>query len=268
MALITTAWLMGSEPDVPETTISVTCQAVAEDLTIPAGDYYPWDSTAANSALDTLSNVLETHSQISIGDISPVLGRDRIPRFTGPFAFSINSWSDLTFRNILGFTGTEAIAGTTQAAAGFSRYLWSPGRCEIPDAPLGSHGLPYKDTAKGMSGDGVVIATTQNTGHKNRFQFRLVQAARVMTASELSGEYASFWDTVVSRYYRWKLYRDVTEEDTAADATDAALVSAEVIGPYKWLRSDGLDEFEYERSVSRVELFSPVEIPCLLVSEY
>ena len=89
-----------------------------------------------------------------------------------------------------------------------------------------------------------------------------------MTASELSGEYASFWNTVVSNYYRWKLYRDVTEEDTATDTTDAALVSADVIGPYKWLPRDGLDQFEYERSVSRVELFSPVEIPCLLTSEY
>ncbi len=268
MALITTAWMLGSEPDVPETTISVTCQAITEDLTIPAGDYYPWDSTAANSALDTLSDVLETHSQIGIGDISPVLGRDRIPRFSGPFAFSINSWSDLTFRNILGFTGTEAIAGTTQAAAGFSRYLWSPGRCEIPDAPLGSQGLLYRDTAVGMSGNGVVVRTTNNTGRKNRFQFRLVQRARVMTPTEGPGEFASFWEAVVSRFYRWKLYRNVTEEDTATDTTDAALVSADVLGPYKWLTSTGLHEFEYERSISRVELFSPVELPCLLVSEY
>lgn len=267
MTLITTAWLMGSEPDVPATTISVTCNAVTEDLAIPAGDYYLWDSTAANSALDMLSDVLETHSEIGIGDISPVLGRDRIPRFTGPLAFSIDSWSDLTFRDILGFTGTEAFASTTQAAAGFSRYLWSPGRCEIPDAPLGSQGLPYKDTAKGMSGDGVVVATTNNTGRKNRFQFRLVQSARVMTSAESNGEYVAFWDAVVSRYFRWKLYREVTEEDTAVDTTSANLLG-EVLGPYKLLQRDGLDEFAYSRSLSRVELFSPVEIPCLLVSEY
>lgn len=266
MALITTAWLMGSEPSVPATTISVTANAVSEDIVLPAGDYYPWDSTAANSALNQLHDALESHSEIT--SCTARIGRDRIPRFTCDIAFTIDSWSDLTFRNILGFTGTEAIAGVTQAAAGFSAYLWSPGRCEIPDAPLGAQGLLYKDTAVGMSGDGVVVATTSNTGRKNRFQFRLVQVARVMTAAGENGEYATFWDTVVSNYYRWKLYRDITEEDTAVDTTDAGLGSADVIGPYKLRSQGGLDEYAYARSVSRVELFSPVEIPSLLVSEY
>lgn len=266
MALITTAWIMGSEPDVPATTISVTANSVTEDLVIPAGDYYPYDSTAANSAITTLETTLETHSELG-GSVTAIIGRDRRPRITTPGAWSINSWSDLTFRNILGFTGTEAVAGATQTAAGFSRWLWSPGRLEIPDAPLGSQGLPYHDTAVGMSGDSVVIATTNNSGRRNRFLFRYVQAARVMTSSGSPGEYAEFWDRVVRRFYRWKLYRNLTEEDSGTDATQAVL-SGEVLGPYKLTAPSGLVELGYTREISRVELFSPVEMPCILVSNY
>ena len=98
--------------------------------------------------------------------------------------------------------------------------------------------------------------------------FRYVASGRVMTADALPGEYERFWDAVIRRFYRFKLYRTVTEEDTLADATDAALVSAPVLGPYKLLRTDGLIEFAYSREVDRVEMFSPVELPVLLVGDY
>jgi hypothetical protein len=266
MALITTDWFLGSEPDVPATTISVTANAVTEDIVIPASDYYPWDSTAANSALNQLHDALESHSEIA--SCSAFYGRDRLPVFTCNISYAINSWSDLTIRNILGFTGTEAIAGTTQTPSGLSSYLWSPGRCGIPDAPLNSQGIPYKDTAVGMSGDATVIATTNNTGRKNRFVFRRVKNTRVMTSQELAGEYVSFWDDVVSPFYRFKVYRDITEEDTLADDTQVNLGAATVLGPYKWLRGDGQSEFEYVREISRVELFNTVDIPCILVDDY
>lgn len=264
MALITTAWLFGSEPDVPATTIAVTANAVTENIVLPASDYYPWDSTAANSCLNQLHDALESHSEIT--SCSAFYGRDRLPRFNCDISYTIDSWSDLTFRNILGFTGTEAFASTSQVPAGFSDYLWSPGRCEVPDAPLGSQGIPFHDTAVGMSGDNVVIATTSNSGRKNRFVFRYVKNDRVFTADELPGEYQRFWDTVVRRFYRWKLYRDITEEDTATDATIAPL-TGEVIGPYKWLHVGDVS-FDYKRETERVELFNQVEMPCLVVDEY
>ncbi len=264
MALITTAWILGSEPDVPATTIEVTANAVTENIVLPASNYYPWDSTAANSALNQLHDALESHSEIT--SCTAFFGRDRLPVFTCDIAYSIDSWSDLTFRNILGFTGTEAFSALTQTPSGFSDYLWSPGRCEVPDAPLGSQGLPYHDTAVGMSGDNVVIATTSNSGRKNRLVFRYVRNARVFTADELPGEYQRFWDVVVRRFYRWKLYRDITEEDTAADATQTPL-TGDVLGPYKWLHTGDVS-FDYEREISRVELFNQVEMPCLLVDEY
>lgn len=267
MALITTAWIMGSEPDVPETQIDVTANAVTETLTIPAGDYYMYDSTASNSAVDALETALETHSEIGFGGCTAYLRRDRLPRFQCGLNFTIDSWSDLTIRNILGFTGTEAFAASLQVPSGLSSYLWSPGRCEIPDAPLGSQGLPYHDTAVGMSGDAVVTATTNNSGRKNRFLFRRVMNTRVMLANETAGQYVSFWDAVQRRFYRWKLYRDITEEDTAADDT-AAVLSGEILGPYKWLRQPGVMDFEYRREISRLELFNTVEIPALLVDEY
>ncbi len=265
MALITTAWLMGSEPNVPETDIDVTANAVTETITLPASDYYPWNSLAANSALNQLHNALESHSEIT--SCSAFYGRDRLPRFTCDVSYSIDSWSDLTFRNILGFTGTEAFSALSQVPSGFSDYLWSPGRCEIPDAPLGHPGLPYHDTAVGMSGNNVVVATTNNSGRKNRFRFSYVKAGRVMTADQLPGEYERFWDTVVRRFYRWKLYRDITEEDTDTDATQAIL-TGDVLGPYKLLRDGGVVELGYAREVPSVEMFSPVELPCLLVEEY
>ncbi len=258
---------MGSEPNVPETQIDVTCNAVTETLTLPASDYYPWDSTAANSCINQLHDALESHSEIGIGGCTAYIGRDRLPRFIVAQNFTIDSWTDLTFRNILGFTGTEAFAATTQIPSGFSNYLWSPGRCEVPDAPLGSHGLAYHDTAVGMSGDNVVVATTNNSGRKNRFLFRRVTNDRVMTANEIPGQHSLFWETVQRRFYRWKLYRDILEEDTAVDATQATL-TGDVLGPYKWLVPSGTIEYEYTREISRLELFNTIEMPCLLVDEY
>lgn len=266
MALITTDWVFGSEPDVPATTISVTANAVTEDIVLPASDYYPWDSTAANSALNQLHNALESHSEIT--SCSAFFGRDRLPVFTCDLSYSINSWSDLTFRNILGFTGTEAIAGTTQTPSGFSSYLWSPGRCHVPEAPLESQGLPYKDTAVGMSGDAVVIATTNNTGRKNGFRWGRVYNTRVLTSSEGVGEFVNFWDEVLSNFYRFKIYMGITEEDTDADDTQVNLGAPTVLGPYKWLRGGDLSEFEYSREVSRLELFNTIEVPAILVDEY
>lgn len=267
MALIQTAWLMGSEPNVPETQIDVTANAVTETLTLPASDYYPWDPTAANSCINQLHDALESHSEIGIGGCTAFIGRDRLPRFTCGNAFSIDSWTDLTFRTILGFTGTEAFAATTQIPSGLSNYLWSPGRCEIPDAPLGSQGLPYHDTAVGMSGDAVVVATTNNSGRKNSFRFNLVQNTRAMLGNEIPGQYSLFWGAVVRRFYRWKLYRDITEEDELVDATQATL-TGEVLGPYKLLRQSGVLELDYQRELTRLELYNTVELPALLVDEY
>ena len=264
MALIQTAWLVGSEPNVPETTIEVTANGTTEDLTLPGNDYYTWDGAASHSALTTLGTVLTTHSEI--GSCTALIGRDRRVRLTCDVAFSIDSWTDLTFRDLLGFAGTEAFTSVTQTA-GLSDYLWSPGRCEIPDAPLGSQGLPYHDTAVGMSGDAVVTATTNNSGRKNRFLFRYVEAARVMSANSTPGDYERFWDRVVLRYFRFKLYREIVEENTGTDATDANLLG-EVLGPYKLLRSDGVLSMPYQREIDRVELFSSVELPCLLVGDY
>ncbi|MEL6706334.1 MAG: hypothetical protein AAFP15_18870 [Bacteroidota bacterium] len=264
MALITTAWLMGSNPSVPETTLDVTANAVTETLTIPAGGYYPYDSAAASSAIDTIRTVLLTHSQISA--VTAIIGRDRRPRITADVAYSIDGWSDLSFRELLGFTGTEAFSQATQEAAGFSNYLWSPGRCEIPDAPVGSDGLPYHDTAVGQSGDRVVIATEHNFGRTNGFRFPFCRNARVATADELPGEYIGWWDAVQRRFARWKLYREVTEEGTDPDATQATLTTS--IGPYVWRTSEQPIRFAYSRDIERVELFNTVTIPAVLTDDY
>lgn len=266
MALITTSWIMGSAPAVPATTIAVTANSVTENIVLPASaGYYPWDSTAAHSALDQLHDALESHSEIS--SCTAVIGRDRRPRFTCDLSFTIDSWSDLTFRDVLGFTGTEAFAAVTQTPSGNSAYLWSPGRCEIPLAPLGSNGVPYADTARGMSGDLVTVATTNNTGARNAFEWRRVYSERVMTASELSGEHVSFWNAVQRRFARFKLYRDVTEENAPPDATQAVL-TGDVLGPYVWDNPSGAIQFAYEREVERLELFSTINIPVLLTREY
>lgn len=266
MALITSAWLLGSAPEVPATSIDVTANAVTETIVLPASTgYYMWDVTAANSALNQLHDALESHSEIT--SCSAIIGRDRRPRFTCDLAYTIAGWTDLTFRDVLGFTGTEAFAATTQMPASDSRYLWSPGRCEIPSAPLGSLGVRYHDTARGMSGDLVAVATTNNSGRRNSFRFRRVYSTRVMTASELPGEHAAFWDAVQRRFARFKLYRDVAEEDAVADATATSL-TGEVLGPYVWDYPSGEISFAYDREIDNVELFSTVNIPVIVTSEY
>ncbi len=264
MALITSAWLMGSDPDVPSTDIEVTMNAVTETLSIPAGPYYVQDTSITRSAANALRTALLTHSEA--GTISCFLRRDLLIQLDSSVSMTIDSWSDTTFRDVLGFGGEEGIAFTSLNTLNQSRYLWSPGRCEIPDAALGTQGLLYKDTQMGMSGDRVAIATTNNTGRRNRFQFRAVYAERVHTTSEAGGEYYAWWDQVQSRFYRFKLYREVTEE-TTTDATSANL-NGEVLGPYVWEPSGTPITFEYSRVVQTVELLNNVEIPVLLQDEY
>ncbi len=266
MALITTAWIMGSVADVPLTTFDVTANAVTESFSIPAGSYYPWDITAANSALNQLHDEIESHSEITT--CSAFFGRDRLPRFTCDVAYTITNWSDTTIRELLGFTGTEAISATSQVPSGLSDYLWSPGRCEIPDAPLGALGLPFHDTAVGVSGDQVVVATTNNSGHRNRFLFKQVYNERVYTSDQLPGEHVRFWDAVQRRFARFKLYRNITEEDSATDATVVNLGAADTIGPYVWQTPDTPVSYDYTREVSRLELFNTIDLPVIAASEY
>jgi hypothetical protein len=266
MALVVTSWVMGSDASVPETTITVTANAVTEAIVIAAGGYFPFDGTAAQSAAHALATALQSHSEITT--CTPLLGRDRLIRITCDLSFTIDAWSDLTLRNVLGFTGTEAFAAVTQTA-GRSAYLWSPGRCEIPDAPLGCDGIPYADTARGMSGDAVVIATTHNTGKKNSLRWSMVEVERVMTVAELPGEFLRWWHLCGITFARWKVYRDITEETTATDSTDAGVISASVLGPYALdMDGSGPMEMDFARSEERMDLFADIEIPGILVSAY
>lgn len=262
MPLITSSWLIGENPSVPATTIDVTANATTETLAIPAGAYYVYDSTATRSAVDTLATVLETHSQIA--NATGIVRRDLLCQVSANVSYTIDSWSDLSFRDVLGFAGTEAFAGTVQVA-GRSRYIWSPGRCEIPDAPLGSQGLLYYDTSVGASGDRVVVSSTHNSGRKNRFQWRRVYNARVATASESNSEYLSFWNAVVRRFWRLKLYREITEE-TGADAT-AAVLAQTPLGPYSWDSREFPVRFDYTRELESVELLNSIELPVVLTND-
>ena len=265
MALITTSWLMGSIPGVPETEIEVTANGSTETLTLPASDYYPWDGAAVNSALNQLHDALESHSQIT--SCSAFYGADRRPRFICDIAYSIDSWSDLQFRDLLGFSGGEAFSNTDQVPTHNSAYLWSPGRCEIPDAPLGANGLPYYDTARGMSGDLVTVATTNNSGSRNRFEWRRVFSERVMTSSLNNREYHAFWNAVVRQFANFKLYRNITEQDYGTDDTLTSL-NGEVLGPYVWDNASGRIQLEYVREVERLELFNTITLPVLLADGY
>ncbi len=266
MALITTSWLMGSAPAVPATDIDVTANAVTETITLPASaGYYPWNSTAAYSALNQLHDALESHSEIA--SCSAIITRERRPRFTCDVAYSIDSWSDLTFRDVLGFNGTEAFSALAHQPSADSAYLWSPGRCENPLAPLGSQGLPYHDTARGMSGDLVAVATSHNEGRRNAFNWRRVYSDRVMSAAEDPTEYVAFWDSVVRRFARFKLYRNITEETVGPDTTQAIL-TGEVLGPYVWDNASGPVEMGFVREVERLELFNTIDLPVLLTNEY
>lgn len=274
----TTSWAIGSHPAIGATTITIDAGSGNEELDVITEEQgvYLYDGGSAYDALTLLQTAIRSNPSDDLDNTVVYLTRDRKVRIEfissapDPVFVDIISWGGAgatAFQTLLGFTGTEITTGITEfTAPETSPYLWSPNARETSTmARRGELGAPYKDTAVGMSGTRVVVATTNNTGYANNYIWRNVENPRYWSATPDWGEYYVWWDYVQSTFRRFKLYSDVNELDASTEA--ATLATG--LGPYiyRWGGDTPLS-FPFHREIEYQEFLHAVEIPVVVTDEY
>lgn len=262
----TSSVLLGSHPAILGTTISVTANAVAENLVWTEASAYLDHPTASLSLLDSLATLLNTHSELS--DVACFVTLSGLVRFTSSVAFSVTSWGTETLiRDLLGFTGT-LVSATAHLAPGPSPLIWIPGKPDSSLGRLGSDGILAKDTHSGRSAPGQVVTTENNSWYRNEFSWGWLDVDRVQTIPESNGTWASWWDEVFSRSRRFNLYRDVTwdetDDTTAIDLTGVRLPSTNAY----IRRNEGPMERPHDRRIENLEKFCRVKLQVETAVEY
>lgn len=259
--------LMGSRPAIPATTIGVTANAVAENLSWTEMDGYLYHPTGALSVITVLQTLLNTHSELS--DVLITITRSGRIRITSSVAFAVTSWGlDTTLRDILGEGGT-LVSSTAHVLDTVSPLVWIPGKRDSSAARLESNGILVTDTHAGRSGPGQVVATRNNTWRTNTFSWEYVDVSRVETVPDSNGTWAVWWRDVASLYRRFNLYRDVTYDD--ADTTTAMSFGGTRLpssDTYIMRAEDGAIERPHNRQIPFIERFCRVEFAVETAQEY
>lgn len=256
------AWLIGSDSAVPATTLGVTAPGL-ENRVVPAGPYYLFDNGSTFDLLQAVEDALNGHTGLT--DVSVFLKEDRTVRITSSVAFGLTWSANLTIRDYLGFTGTLS-SNTVHDAPLVSKLMWSAGKCETPSARLGAIGVEVFDVSVGQSGPGTVRAASFNSYAVNTFSWRYVPNARVWTNSELGGEHHEFWKSVLRKFLRWKLWRNVNE----SLSTTAASFAAGSLGPYIMRATDrgGGLSYPYDRELPNIESLNSIVVDAVQTLEY
>lgn len=262
--MATGSWLIGSYETMPAQTWSVTANAVTEDVTIAAGNYYLEDTTTSRSLCEAAQTALNSHSQVA--DATVVLGRDRLVHIDCSVALAID-FTDTVARNMLGFQA-NLLSATGHDASLISRYLWVPDKPESPEeAILGVEGYTVKNVRAGLSGlNGHVVITQNDERVYNNFFWDCLLPDRFWTTNELGGEWHEFWDTVVSQGLRFKLYRNATNDETSETAVN--ITAGNQLGPYKYRFSGGRTQFDVRRKQPLADANFRVELPVIVVEDY
>ena len=254
--MVTTAWVLGSIQDMPARLFDID----AVEKTVAAGDYYLRDGTSGISLLSTL----ETQIKSEVASASVFLTRAGKVRITATPTFTID-WTSTDLRDALGFTGNLSGA-TNYTAPNLSPYFWSPGVTESPQqAPLGSTGAYVTDAVVAESASSVTV-TEHNNWRENAFRFTYIDASRYHTTDEDNGEFFTFWKNVISKGFRWKLYR-LIDEDTAS-TTEVSYNAA--LGPYVMMggrRGRLKNPFARVRGLEWVDKANTLDLKCRTVSE-
>ena len=258
-------WCIGSSESVPTQTIRVTHGATTEDLTLTAGSYYLDNPGGTSlSLVDALSTTLNTHSLIS--DANARLMQNRRVRITASVTFNIVFLDANVLQNMIGATGALATSDDHQLA-NVSNWLWSPGRCGRSRARAGTDGTYVYDTMVGQAGPGNVVATRHNRWRENEFTWRYVNNNRMWTTTEAGGEWFTFYDEVLSKFLRFKVYRQVTEDD--ASTSDVSLPSSLPSSGAYILRSRRTPiKTPFGREFGFIERVHPVTLPTVQSPEY
>lgn len=259
--------LMGSRPAIGATTIGVTANAVAENLSWAEMDGYVYHPTGALSVVTVLQTLLNTHSQLA--DVLVFITQSGRIRMTSSVAFAITSWgSDTTLRDFLGEGGTLT-SSTAHVLDTVSPYIWIPGKRDSSMARLESNGVLVTDTHAGRSAPGRVVATRNNTWRRNAFSWQYVDVSRVETVPDSNGTWAVWWRDVGSLYRRFNVYRDVTYDD--AETTVAMSFGGTRLptsDTYIMRAEDGAIERPHDRQIQYLERYCSVDLQVETAAEY
>lgn len=264
----TSAWFVGSYPNMTAQDLEVTVTATQETCTITAGDYYLDHPTSSLSLCDALATALNTHSLLS--GVTCWLGRDRLIHVDGNGTSFSATWTDTDARDMLGFAGNLSPTATSHDATLVSDYLWVPDRPENPTARLSDIGYTVYDTVVSSSGNtsATIVASQHDSRVWNEFKPNAVPNAYYNDGgSALGGQWVTFYDTVVCKMRRFWVYRNYTHNE--ASTTDVNFSAAGALGPYKYRPASGaLFMNEHNRKIANVEQYHDVTLPVVQVSEY
>lgn len=272
MPAVTTDLCIGSYPTLPAQTMSVTANAVTADVVLASRSYYLYDTTAYGadwSLIDRLESAIATHAELVGQNVTVVLQRDLRVRIDADINFTLTWPVDGVLRDLLGFTGNLSPAADSHTAPDISPLIWSAGRTASYRARLDTSGTPVHDTAVGQAATGVVTATRHNTLRSNAAIWRYVANSRIWTTDEENGEFFVFWQEVLSRARRFKIWRNTTEDSasTTAITLGTALPLSATATAYVHIPPQPV-EFPYGREFGFHEYLHPVTIECMTSPEY
>lgn len=250
------SWLIGSR-SISAATVSVTANAVVENLSFPAGTYYAWDNGSAYDACTALCTMLISHSEIA--GATPVLRQDGTLRITTTTACSFTMPADL--QQLIPFSYSLAASANT---ASTSAFMWIPQRCAVwPISRLGTD-KEMRDTVVTASGTSVVEATYNNSHYINRFEWRALLNDVVRSTSESNGEHYQFWRSVLAQMRRFKLWEGIIYD--SGSTANVGLTGVHEMGPYKMRPSDDIFGYDYNRSTPNVEMLNEVALDVIRVA--
>lgn len=258
------AWLIGSYADLPEFELMIN----AVNQPFPEGSYYLYDHVDAGLSLLThvRNAIFAATGQLT----TAIVQKNGHVRIDSAAPFSL-AWGAATLlRDLLGFDDVLAL-NASYTAPNISPLLWMPGK---PETPLAQRlGVIGHRTHAAFQTTAPYSGKSESVSHGvrsfARYAFPMVDTDRMVGELGEGGTYDTWFEWVAVRSARWKLYRDVLESASGAEATESALLTlTEPLGPYivtgpklgwKWDLSRG-----FERTDKRADL----EIACHVCEEF
>lgn len=241
MASYTSAWLVGSTRDASYTAFDIN----GDGSVSISGDFYLWHDTNAISLLDLFVAQMTT---AGVAAPTAVLTRDRKVKIGSSGNFTVTWSTDTSLRDMLGFTQGNLSGASSYTAASVSTHLWSPGKPLLPGlSPLDCHGnrRPLAFWTASPS-DGTPFVVSHGSRVDQSWTAASVAMSRMQTASELGGEWVTFFDDCACKGYQFMIYPEVTEESGSATDTLSTLTPA--LGPYVLTPSGRAPAWDLKRS--------------------
>lgn len=226
-----------------------------------AGSYYLYDASAP---LSLLAQVQASMTSAGVGAASAALLRTRRVRLSGNANFSI-TWDGTFLRDLLGFSQGNLSGTSSYVADSISPLIWSSGtKPAAVAAPLDCSG--HKQALVNVAiapYSGRMETASHGSREFNKFTWLNIPLARMRTAAALGGEWQTFFDQVCVNACPFKMYREVSEENsgtTVATFDHAALGPFHISPERRALGWDFVRSRGYEMIDRRLDLTLPVHV--------